>query len=115
MFGDEFKHFLKLFIKWPIPEALNFPNLDFIQSQTFSIVDCMIGVKALLTDEACGLLALLVDAEVKDLLALMALDETFGCETPFGSEDLLEDFLTFGDEGGGLVVILLRKFFNFGQ
>jgi hypothetical protein len=50
----------------------------------------VIGVKALFTDEPGGLLALFVDAEVKDLLAFVALDETFGGQSPFRSEDLLE-------------------------
>jgi hypothetical protein len=90
MFGDEFKHFLKPFIKRPVPETLYFSNLDFIQRQTFSTVDRMIGVKALLAYKAGGLLALLVDAEVKDFLAFVALDETLWGHSPFGPEDLLE-------------------------
>ena len=114
MFCDEFKHFLKLLIEWPIPETLNFSNLDFIQSQTFSTVDRMVRIKTLLADKPGGLLTLFVDAKVKDLLAFVAFDKTLWGHSPFRPENLFEKFLAFGDERGGFAVVLFGKFFNFG-
>jgi hypothetical protein len=78
-------------------------------------MDCMIGVKALFANQASGFLAIFIYAKVKNLFAFMTFDEAFWGHSPFGSEHLFEDFLSFRNERGRLAIILFRKFFNFGQ
>lgn len=115
MLGDKLKHFFELLIKRPVSEALNFSNFDFIQSQALSTMDGMIGVKALFANQAGRLLAIFIDTKVKNLFAFMAFDEAFWSHSPFGSEDLFENFLSFWNKWSRFSIILLGKFFNFGQ
>lgn len=115
MLSYKFEHFLKLLIKRPVSETLNSPNLYFIQSQTLGTMDCMIGIKTLLANKTSRLLTFFIYTEIKNFLAFMTLDETLWSHTPFRPENLLEKFLSFCDNRGGLCIILFGKFFNFGQ
>jgi hypothetical protein len=58
-------------------------------------MDRMIGVKALFANQACRLLTVFIDTKVKNLFAFMAFDEAFWGHSPFGPEDLFENFLSF--------------------
>ena len=63
----------KLWLKRPVTQFLHLSPLDFVESQEFAVV-LLVGFKeARLADETRGQIAVSSNANVKDILAIMAL------------------------------------------
>lgn len=94
--SDELKHFLEFLVKGPVSETLNFCSFDFVDGDALCAVNCMIVVKTVFANESRCFLTISIDANIQNLFSLMTFDQTFGGHSPFGTEYLFKNFLSFG-------------------
>lgn len=93
MLVDKFINLAELLFERPVSQLLYFSGLDLVDCQQLLVV-LLVGLEeAGLADQPGGEVAFGVDADVEDVLALVALDEALGSHRPFDLVDVLRQLL----------------------